>query len=256
MAASPQPTANAITPPRAGCAPHDPGTLTGNDAGAGVQYIWQRSNGTDWTTLVWTKDYHPGTLTSTQTYRRGVRRGAGCPWLWSTTTVTVHPAVTVDLGADRDVCAGNDVTLRADVTGGTAHFAYEWNEGLATRAAHTLEPDASTDYRVTVRDARGCSATATVRIGVHALTQRRRHARRPVRLPPRRRHHHVHLPRRPPPSPAAPTSSSPSTAVSITSLPPPTAAPTSSVTSPPAPIARVCGGVTTNAPSFSPIPPS
>nr|WP_320120332.1 gliding motility-associated C-terminal domain-containing protein [uncultured Marinifilum sp.] len=74
--------------------------------------------------------------------------------------VTVHPNPIVDLGADRETCAGNTITLDA----GNSGSIYLWSTGETTQ---TITVSTSGNYSVVVTDANGCSASDDVNVTVY-----------------------------------------------------------------------------------------
>jgi outer membrane protein assembly factor BamB len=70
------------------------------------------------------------------------------------------PVVAVASSADT-ICAGETITLQADVTGGVPPFTYQWQQeispsnwaDLGNAPSEQIQPSASTRYRVTVTDA-------------------------------------------------------------------------------------------------------
>jgi hypothetical protein len=59
----------------------------------------------------------------------------------------------------------SSITLSAEVAGGSGSYVYEWSNG-ATTPAIKVNPKANTTYTVTVKDTRGCAATATKEVKV------------------------------------------------------------------------------------------
>lgn len=80
----------------------------------------------------------------------------GCN-IYDTTTVTTLPAPVVNLGADRILCSGSDITLNA----GDGFVNYEWSTGDTTSSTTVNEAGA---YTVTVFNAGGCEATDVVNV--------------------------------------------------------------------------------------------
>lgn len=82
-----------------------------------------------------------------------------------TITVTVNTLPTAvgdaDGGDNQNICYGETAALEA--SGGTT---YAWSNGAST-AANNVSPTADTDYRVTVTDGNGCTASDTVSVNVN-----------------------------------------------------------------------------------------
>ena len=90
--------------------------------------------------------------------------------------VTIHPAVTAEIGTKTDVsCAGGN-TGSVTVTGssGTAPYTYRLGTGEFVNTA-TFENLAAGDYTITVRDANGCTADLDVTIASRTVKIGRAH---------------------------------------------------------------------------------
>lgn len=78
--------------------------------------------------------------------------------------------LTVDLGGDIPVCAGDTTYITANATGGTAPYSYNWipNATLTCDTCQTVGayPLVSTGLIVTVTDDMGATATDTIQITV------------------------------------------------------------------------------------------
>ncbi len=68
--------------------------------------------------------------------------------------------------ADTTICRGQEITLEAMVTGGTAPFAYIWSPGGETTSSITISPEVSTQYTVTVTDIEDCEAVDSAMVTV------------------------------------------------------------------------------------------
>ncbi len=87
-----------------------------------------------------------------------------------TVRVTVHPLPAVEAGKDVTICAGGAAALKAVPRGGQPPYRFAWepSDGIAdaVAAATMARPSRSTTYRVTLTDARGCSAADSLRVTV------------------------------------------------------------------------------------------
>lgn len=81
----------------------------------------------------------------------------------ATTTLTVNPLPIASITGDLFICTGQSATLVA--TGGVS---YNWSEG-STGSTVTLNPVATTNYSVTVIDAKNCTATSNVDVTVSTI---------------------------------------------------------------------------------------
>ncbi|MGV3629783.1 MAG: PKD domain-containing protein [Bacteroidota bacterium] len=64
---------------------------------------------------------------------------------------------------DTVMCAGSSITLNAVVSGGMSPYSYSWN---STAATQQFTATAFGNYSVTVSDAAGCTAAATMNLGM------------------------------------------------------------------------------------------
>ena len=117
------------------------------------KYLWTPGNQTNAT----------ATRLSASTYTVVVTDNNGCTFT-STVTVTQPSAVTASITASTDVVCngGNNGTATASAGGGTPNYTYLWTPGNQSNATATGLTAGS--YTVTVKDANGCSATASVTI--------------------------------------------------------------------------------------------
>ena len=79
------------------------------------------------------------------------------------TVVAIKSLPTAKAGNDTTICKTYNVTLTA--SGGTT---YSWSDGLGTTSTVNVSPASDKIYNVTVSDANGCSATASVEVFVQA----------------------------------------------------------------------------------------
>lgn len=89
----------------------------------------------------------------------------GCTAVTTTTSVTVNPAVTLTVSADKTfVCHRQAVNLSSTPGGGSVPFTYSWS-GSALSVDNTrnttANPTSDGSYTLVVTDVKGCSATAT-----------------------------------------------------------------------------------------------
>ncbi|MFA6234361.1 MAG: SBBP repeat-containing protein, partial [Bacteroidota bacterium] len=84
--------------------------------------------------------------------------------------INVYPVPSVDAGKDIGICPGGETELKAIARGGQPPYKYEWQpaEGLtdARGASTKARPARSTMYRITLTDARGCTALDSLRVKV------------------------------------------------------------------------------------------
>jgi gliding motility-associated-like protein len=81
-----------------------------------------------------------------------------------TQNIAINPLPVANAGPDKIICVGGSASLIA--SGG---IAYSWNPGGQTTDVISVSPLNSTVYTVTVTDANGCSANATVNVTVNPL---------------------------------------------------------------------------------------
>ncbi|MBX2903476.1 MAG: tandem-95 repeat protein [Chitinophagales bacterium] len=88
--------------------------------------------------------------------------------------VNVNAPISVAMGADTSVCAGDTVRLgnTTTVSGGTAPYVYTWQPTIsmvnAASANPSVFPTTTTTYTLTVTDARGCTGTGAQVVNVNA----------------------------------------------------------------------------------------
>jgi gliding motility-associated-like protein len=122
------------------------GSVTLNPGAGFVSYLWQ--NGTMAPTF---------TATTAGLYWVEVQNSNGCTARDSMRVTAVFPAVAVNLGPDRVLCAGNTVTLNP----GAGFSSYTWqdNSGGTTFTTGTVGT-----YWVRVTSANGCVGSDTMRV--------------------------------------------------------------------------------------------
>ncbi len=104
-------------------------------------------------------------------YARARDLATGCTSATRTAvTLSINPNPSATAGAAvATVCAGDEVQLNANATGGTAPYQFNWSEGLGQGQNPVATPLLTTVYVVTVTDDKGCSDTAQVTINVDPL---------------------------------------------------------------------------------------
>ena len=105
----------------------------------------------------------------TTDYQMIITDANGCKFRDSV-TVRIRDFPTIDAGKDRQICYGDEITLKANVKGGQKPYVFFWTpaDQLEKNDAEsfTVSPKQSTDFVVTVSDANGCSSSDTVRVEV------------------------------------------------------------------------------------------
>lgn len=79
--------------------------------------------------------------------------------------VTISDSMTVDLGADIELCLGNNVELSASVPSGQTPLDYLWSTGETTMTI-TVGPQQNTNYGVTITDNNGCVGVDEIMVNV------------------------------------------------------------------------------------------
>jgi hypothetical protein len=144
-------------------------TLTATTGASSPSYLWSPGGATTASITVSPASTTTYTVTVTDGTTHCSNSGSG--------TVTVNAAPTADAGSAQTVCAGTPggTTIGGSptATGGTAPYTYSWTPttGLddATAANPTAEIGSTTTYTVTVTDANGCTASASVVLTVPPL---------------------------------------------------------------------------------------
>ncbi len=135
-------------------------TLTAMAQGGTLPYSYAWSNGAGSGSSV---SVSPNTTT---TYTVTVTDQNGCV-ATDQVVVTVNPAVSVNLGPDKDLCADGCLVLNgSNITGGTGPFTYAWSTG-ETSSSIVVCPLGTTTYTLNITDAKGCTATDDITIIVH-----------------------------------------------------------------------------------------
>jgi PKD repeat protein len=144
-------------------------TVTGGvEPAGGYLYSWSPAAGLTSTTIA-----NPvASPASTTTYTVTVTDDHGCIKTASV-TVNVAPVLTAVAFADDNLigdCPGSETQLHVTVNGGEAPYSFSWLPVTDLSDPAVREPMASpaanTTYTVTVTDANGCTATASVTVNV------------------------------------------------------------------------------------------
>ena len=122
-------------------------SITASGGTAPYTYLW--SNGQTTTTI---NNLDAGSYSIT------VRDGAGCTFTSSPIIVSDNsPAITITPTTTPAQCSSSNGSINVTISGGTAPYTYLWSTGATTPLISNLS---SGDYRVTVTDINGCSATS------------------------------------------------------------------------------------------------
>jgi len=133
--------------------------LDGHAAHAPPTYLW--SNGaTDQTVL----------NVAAGSYEVTVTDANGCVAL-DTIIVTEPDELVANAGADAFICLSVSTTLTGSAIGGHNGYAYSWNNGLGGGISHSVSPDDTTTYTLTVTDGNGCTAIDSVRVVIQACPE-------------------------------------------------------------------------------------
>ena len=88
-------------------------------------------------------------------------------------SVNVFALPVVDAGASLNMCAGSSVVINASATGGLAPYNISWSNSSSLSSSSSLSPTASpsitTDYVLTVTDARMCQASDNTTVTVNSI---------------------------------------------------------------------------------------
>jgi len=108
--------------------------------------------------------------TTSTTYTLTVTDAAGCVGQGSV-RITVVPAPTINAGTDKVICLGDEVVIGDSAKGGTPPYTYSWSPNLWLNSISIPKPKATpiatTNYIVTVTDAKGCQASSSIKIVVN-----------------------------------------------------------------------------------------
>lgn len=101
------------------------------------------------------------------TYQVVVRDTNGCR---DNINVTIGEpaALSITAGNDLTICQGQNATITAAGSGGTAPYTISWSHGLPLGNSHTVIPGTTTTYNISLTDANGCGpVTESVIVTVH-----------------------------------------------------------------------------------------
>lgn len=145
-----------------------PATLNGRASGGRPPYtlMWSPAAG-----LSSVRDLSPTVRVSTgHVYVLTVTDANGCI-ATDEVSVQVAPAPEAHAGDDVRTCAGSGTPIGGTATGGTPPYKYSWSPsfGLDNPAAMNpvASPNQTTEYTVTVTDARGCTDTDVVSVFIY-----------------------------------------------------------------------------------------
>ncbi|MBR9978003.1 MAG: hypothetical protein KFH87_07940, partial [Bacteroidetes bacterium] len=145
-----------------------PVALNGSVSGGRAPYtvLWEPATG-----LSSVRELSPTVRTSTsRVYTLTITDANGCQ-ASDEMTVTVAPSPRAQAGDDIRICAGAGRPIGAPATGGTPPYRYQWTPGFGLDDPSAMRPAASpnqtTEYTVTVTDARGCTAKDAVSVFVY-----------------------------------------------------------------------------------------
>lgn len=134
---------------QASCQGGNTGTATASVSGGNGPYTYNWSNGATGQMI---SGLSPGTYSVT------VTNSEGCQGTDSA-VVSTAPGLSCYITIITPVEHGNDGIVRADVSGGTAPYNYQWSNGQTTQQASGLSAGT---YIVTITDALGCTTTCSV----------------------------------------------------------------------------------------------
>jgi uncharacterized protein (DUF2141 family) len=127
------------------------GSATANPSGGTAGYTYKWSNGPTTQTIT---NLAPGNYTVTVTDSKGCT---------GTASITINniPSPTVTATKVDPTCGFSNGSASASPAGGSPGYTYKWSSGQTTQNISGLSPGS---YTVTVTDAQGCTATATVNL--------------------------------------------------------------------------------------------
>ncbi|MCB0551654.1 MAG: gliding motility-associated C-terminal domain-containing protein [Phaeodactylibacter sp.] len=119
--------------------------------------------------FLWSDGSTAPELTVTQGGDYAVTVSSGCDEVSATVTI-MEPALTLELGTDREIFLGDSLSLRPEIIG-TPPFSYQWRDSLSSLSCTscptpTLRPFDDTRYFLSVTDANGCTIVDSVAVQV------------------------------------------------------------------------------------------
>ena len=119
-------------------------------------------NGTAPYSYLWSNGQITQTATglASGTYSVSLTDANGCT-AFTTVTLTQPPPINLTATSAADsVCMNDNVSLFANVIGGSPNYTYNWQPGNLSGASISVNPSTTTTFVVTVTDANGCTAAA------------------------------------------------------------------------------------------------
>ncbi|MFT5911670.1 MAG: hypothetical protein ACI9XO_003200 [Paraglaciecola sp.] len=135
------------------CNNSNDGTATANGMGGLQPYTYQWNTGATGNFIA---NLSPGTYSVTAT------DATGCIGSASVTVTAASPFLLNVTSSDATMCGSGNGTATANPNGGTAPYAYQWNNGGNTQMIANLPAGT---YFVTVTDNNGCTSTGSTNIG-------------------------------------------------------------------------------------------
>lgn len=161
------------------CGPFNPSTITNVASPSGglgnIEYIWLSStvnvpntSGNPYWNIIsgaTSATYNPGSISQTTYYLRCSRRAGCTAWVGESNVVAMvvnpAPTATTQLVSNVSCNGGNDGVASVTGSAGTAPYTYLWSNNSTSQQVTGLSAGT---YSVTVTDANGCDATATITI--------------------------------------------------------------------------------------------
>jgi large repetitive protein len=150
--------ATTLTPTNILCAGGNNGSIATATTGGTIPYRYSWSNGQT------TSD---ATVLTAGTYSVTVTDANNCTTTASV-TLTEPALLSITANGPQTDCSGAPAQLNSSATGGTQPYVYAWTPSGGSNANTTVYPVSTTTFTVTVTDADGCTAFATVSIVVSA----------------------------------------------------------------------------------------